>query len=89
MIRITPEESIHYIPLISGDPHLCKKAIAFTLTPCLTPGWAGWEDVTYYTDNSIPAYQLHPLEVMYDQWKGLDLKENLEKLKENRSDEEK
>lgn len=70
--RITPEEAVNYTPLISGDPLLMKKAVAYTLTPCLEPGYEGWEDVTYYTDDSIPSYELHPLEIMYSQWKDLD-----------------
>lgn len=68
MIRITPEEALNYTPLIHGDPQLCRKAVAFTLTPCQDPGWEGWEDVTYYTDGSVPDYRIHPLEHMYKEW---------------------
>jgi hypothetical protein len=58
-------------PLISGDPQICRKATAFTLTPSQGDRWIGWEDVTYYTDGSIPDYSIHPLEAMYQEWKGL------------------
>jgi hypothetical protein len=78
MIRITPEEALNYTPLISGDPHICRKATAFTLTPSTEPKWKGWEDVTYYTDGSVPDYMVHPLEVMYEEWKNLDIEGSIE-----------
>lgn len=86
MKRITPEEALNYIPLISGDPNLCKKAVAFTLTPCLDKGWEGWENVTYYTNDATPQWQMHPLEAMYDEWKSLDVEGTLENLRENKSE---
>ena len=74
--RITPEEAVNYTPLISGDPDLCKKAVAYTLTPCLDPGYEGWEDVTYYTDDSIPSYALHPLEIFLKDYDTIDGEKN-------------
>lgn len=76
--RITPEQALLLTPLMSGDPQICRKATAFTLTPSEGERWAGWEDVTYYTDGSTPEYNVHPLEVMYQEWK--DLGDNLSKL---------
>ena len=64
--RITEDEALNYSPLISGDPLLCHKAHAFTLTP--DPEDPKWEIVTYYTDDSLPLYLLHPLEIMYKEW---------------------
>ena len=53
MIRITPEETNSYVKIEQGDPNTCRKAVAFTLTPCPEPGWEGWEDVTYYQDGIV------------------------------------
>lgn len=69
--RITPEQAQLLTPLQHGDPHICRRATAFTLTPCQEPGWEGWEDVTYYTDGTVSDYSIHPLEVMYQEWKDL------------------
>lgn len=69
--RITPDEAAMLTPLVPGDPQICRKATAFTLTPSSGTRWTGWEDVTYYTDGSTPNYSIHPLEVMYQEWKGL------------------
>lgn len=82
--RITPEQARILTPLMSGDPQLCRKATAFTLTPSSGPRWEGWEDVTYYTDGSAPDYTVHPLEVMYKEWK--DLGDQLNKLYEEKED---
>jgi hypothetical protein len=68
--RITPDEILEYTPLISGDPLLLQKAVAFTLTE--DPTDPRWEIVTYYTDNSVPNYKLHPLEMMYGEWYSID-----------------
>lgn len=82
--RITPDEARMLTPLMSGDPQICRKATAFTLTPSLEPRWEGWEDVTYYTDGSEPDYNIHPLEAMYKEWK--DLGDQLNKLYEEKED---
>ena len=82
--RITPDEALMLTPLISGDPQICRKATAFTLTPSSGPRWEGWEDVTYYTDGSTPDYNIHPLETMYKEWK--DLGDQLNKLYEEKED---
>lgn len=74
--RITPDEAQNYRRLISGDPDLCKKAVAYTLTPCLEPGYEGWEDVTYYTDDSIPLSALHPLEIFLKDYDTIIDEEN-------------
>ena len=75
--RINPEQALLLTPLLHGDPQICRKATAFTLTPSEGEKWKGWEDVTYYTDGSAPDYNVHPLEVMYQEWK--DLGDNLSK----------
>jgi len=74
--RITPDEARNYTPLISGDPDLCKKAVAYTLTPSSEPGYEGWEDVTYYTDDSIPSFDMHPLEIFLNQYNDIDSEKN-------------
>ena len=70
MKRITEEEALNYMPLVPGDPLLCHKAHAFTLTP--DPDDPRWENVTYYTDDSKPLYLLHPLEIMYKEWDDIN-----------------
>lgn len=82
--RITSEEASLLTPLISGDPQICRKATAFTLTPSSGPRWEGWEDVTYYTDGSVAEYTVHPLEVMYQEWKNLG--DHLTKIYEEKKD---
>lgn len=73
MKRITPEEALDYTPLISGDPLLTRKATAFTLTPSTDPDYPGWEDVTYYTDDSINQFSMSALELMHREWNDIDL----------------
>ncbi len=53
--KISVEESQFYIPLQHGDADICKKAVAFTLTPCEDPGWEGWENVDYYGESIFDA----------------------------------
>ena len=72
--RITEEEALNYSPLVPGDPLLCHKAHAFTLTQ--DPTDPRWEIVTYYTDNSLPLYLLHPLEIMYKEWGDIGSKKD-------------
>lgn len=67
LIRIYSEDIVRYTPLSFDDPFLTRKATAFTME--YSPS-EGCDIVTYYTDDSIPSYALHPLEVMYNQWKG-------------------
>lgn len=50
MKRITQQETDRYIKIESGDPSCCRKAVAFTFTPCQDPGFEGWDDVTYYQE---------------------------------------
>ena len=73
MKRLEPDEVLSYIPLEIGDPLFARKAIAFTLTPCKDPAFSGWEDVTYYTNDSISDSPLSPLEIMYKEWDDIDL----------------
>lgn len=72
MKRLEPDEVLSYIPLETGDPLFARKAIAFTLTPCKDPGFSGWEDVTYYTNDSISNSPLSPLEIMYKEWDDIN-----------------
>jgi hypothetical protein len=66
MKRITAQETDLYIRIESGDPSCCRKAVAFTLTPCLTSGWEGWEDVTYYQQGiKDPTEGVHKPEFVY------------------------
>lgn len=50
MKRITQQETDRYIRIESGDPSCCRKAVAFTFTPCQDPRFEGWDDVTYYQE---------------------------------------
>jgi hypothetical protein len=50
MKKITEAETHLYVRIQRGDPNTCRKAVAFTFTPCKEPGWNGWEDVTYYQE---------------------------------------
>lgn len=72
MKRLEPDEVLSYTPLATGDPLFARKAIAFTLTPCKDPAYPGWEDVTYYTNDSISNSPLSPLEIMYKEWDDID-----------------
>lgn len=82
--RITPDMARLLTPLMSGDPQVCRKATAFTLTPSSGSRWEGWEDVTYYTDGSVPTYSIHPLEAMHQEWK--DLGDRLNRFYEEKED---
>jgi len=74
MKRLELGEVLGYTPLEIGDPDFARKAIAFTLTPCLEPGLEGWEDVTYYTNDSVNDSPLSPLEMMYHEWDNTDFR---------------
>lgn len=78
MKRLEPNEVLSYTPLATGDPLFARKAIAFTLTPSVDPAFSGWEDVTYYTNDSINDAPLSPLEIMYREWDDIDLNKNKE-----------
>ena len=73
MKRLTQEEAEFYIPLVEGDPMLCRKAVAFTLTP--VEDEPGWDEVTYYgdpSDNRCGTYDINPLEIMLKEWQQED-----------------
>lgn len=70
MKRLTPDEVLDYMPLMSGDPMFATKAIAFTLIP--DNDNPGWELVTYYTNDSVNHSPLSPLEIMYREWDDID-----------------
>lgn len=66
MKRITQNETHFYLRLPSGDPYICRKAVAFTLTPSKEPGWEGWEDVTYYGEGILdPTMSISKPEWVY------------------------
>jgi hypothetical protein len=66
MKRITPEESHYYIKLEPGTPDLCRKAVAFSLTPSTDPGFKGWEDVAYYSEGILdPTLSIQKPEWVY------------------------
>lgn len=73
MKRITPQEALSYTPLVTGDPLLTRKATAFTLTPCTGPGSEGWEEITYYTDDSVNDFSMNALELIHREWNNMDL----------------
>jgi hypothetical protein len=91
MKRITVEEAKYYVKLDNPDPYRIRKAVAYTLTPCLDPEYEGWEDTTYYCDpNNIDneiSYMEKILKISeeeikehIDYWLGIDW--------ENKSDEQ-
>ena len=64
--RITQEETYKYVKIESGDPNCCRKAVAFTFTPCQDPGFEGWDDVTYYQEGIMdPTDSVHKPEFVY------------------------
>jgi hypothetical protein len=66
MKHITPEEAHYYVKLKSGDPYICRKAVAFTLTPSKEPEYKGWEDVTYYGEGILdPSFSIQKPEWVY------------------------
>ena len=66
MKKITLEETKYYIKLTEEDPNKMRKAVAFTLTPTVEPGWEGWEDVTYYGEGIIdPTLSIKKPEWVY------------------------
>jgi hypothetical protein len=65
MRRLQPEEVQFHIPLNIYDPLVCKKAVAYTLTP--VEDEPGWDEVTYYGDPSS-SYDVSPLELMLNEW---------------------
>jgi len=66
MKRITPEEAHYYVRLDEPDPYKMRKAVAYTLTPSLEPGFEGWEDVTYYSEGIIdPTLSIKKPEWVY------------------------
>jgi hypothetical protein len=44
---ITSQEAEQYVPC--KEDFFNRPATYYTLTPDLTPGWEGWDIVTYYT----------------------------------------
>lgn len=78
MKRLYGDEVLNYIPLQEGDPLFARKAIAFTLTPCTEPGMEGWEEITYYTSDSINQSPMSPLEIMYEEWDDINSNKNEE-----------
>jgi len=75
--RITPGEAENYTMLNIYDPNVCTRAVAFILlpSPIPNPGGSAWEDVTYYAN---PDYSIdtHPLEMMLNEWRILDNRDN-------------
>jgi hypothetical protein len=78
--RITPGEAKNYRELDIYDPNVCKKAVAYTLTPasksypaalCNTP----WEEVTYY-GNLDDDYSAFPLFQLLNEWNTPKNKDN-------------
>ena len=66
MKKISENETHFYLRLQSGDPYICRKAVAFTLTPSKEPGWEGWDDVTYYGEGIIdPTMSIKKPEWVY------------------------
>lgn len=66
MKRISENETHFYLRLESGDPYICRKAVAFTLTPSNEPGWEGWENVTYYGEGILdPTMSIKKPEWVY------------------------
>lgn len=69
--RISPEEAKNYREIDIYDPYVCKKAVAFTLTPSSKQYPASlhntpWEDVTYYMD--LNDNNEYPLMQLLDEW---------------------
>ena len=65
MIHLKEDEVGFYQPLNIEDPMLCKKAVAYTLTP--VEGDETWSEVTYYADPKAD-YSVSPLELMLKEW---------------------
>lgn len=66
MKRIDLDESHYYVKLDPNDPYICRKAVAFSLTPSTDPGYEGWEDVTYYAEGIIdPSLSIKDPEWVY------------------------
>lgn len=64
--RISQEETDRYVRIQPGDPNCCRKAVAFTLTPCQDPGFEGWDDVTYYQEGIMdPTDSVRSPEFVY------------------------
>lgn len=71
--RISPEEAKNYRELSIYDPNVCKKAVAFALTPPSKQYPASlhntpWEEVTYY-GNLDDEYYDFPLMHLLNEWK--------------------
>ena len=77
--RISPEEAKNYREIDIYDPYVCKKAVAFTLTPSSKQYPASlydnpWEDVTYYMD--LNDNNEYPLMQLLDEWNTRDKEDN-------------
>ena len=77
--RISPEEAKNYREIDIYDPYVCKKAVAFTLTPSSKQHPASlydnpWEDVTYYMD--LNDNNEYPLMQLLDEWNTRDKEDN-------------
>ena len=69
MIRLREDQVEFYQPLNIEDPLLCKKAVAYTLTPVKDSAeeHGKWSEVTYYADPNAD-YSVSPLELMLKEW---------------------
>lgn len=66
MERISIDQTKYFVKIQKGDPLTCRKAVAFTLTPCQDDGWEGWEDVTYYQEGIMdPTDSVQKVEWVY------------------------
>jgi len=66
MERISLDQTKYFVKIQKGDPLTCRKAVAFTLTPCQEDGWNDWEDVTYYQEGIMdPTDSINKPEWVY------------------------